>query len=68
MWHRWMRRWDGRYSARRAIAAWLLLSAAAWMAVAGLIAIAYDWKGTSLETEADRLSKIAPAAGGAPAQ
>jgi len=48
------------YSARRAIALWVGVSLAIWIIIAILAA---RLAGPALDTEADRLSKIAPAAG-----
>jgi type VI protein secretion system component VasF len=52
-----------RYSARRAIALWLIVSASIWLVIGAFLSSALDRRGNSLDAEAERLSKIAPAAG-----
>jgi hypothetical protein len=54
-----------RYSSRKAIAFWILISVSFWL-VLGLVLSAVWGDGTDrLEAEGKGLSKIAPAAGGA---
>ena len=55
-----------RYSARKAIALWIIVSASIWIAIGAFFSSVFDGRGTSLDAEADRLSKITPAAGAAP--
>jgi len=53
------------YSARRAIALWLGLSLLLWIVIA-IVAARFAGQAPSLDADTDRLSKIKPAAGGAP--
>jgi hypothetical protein len=54
-----------RYSARKAIALWIIVSASIWLAIGAFFSSVFDGSRASLDAEADRLSKITPAAGGA---
>jgi hypothetical protein len=57
-------RYSGRrYSARRAIALWIIISASIWLVVGAFMASLFEQHGDSLDADADRLSKILPAAG-----
>jgi hypothetical protein len=55
---------DRRYSSRKAIALWLVISASFWLALGIILSAVLDTGTESLEAEGNRLSKIAPAAGG----
>jgi hypothetical protein len=52
-----------RYSARRAIALWVIVSASVWLVIVVLLSNVLERDPNSLEAAAARLSKIAPAAG-----
>jgi hypothetical protein len=54
-----------RYSSRKAIALWILISASFWLVLGLVLSIVFDGGGDQLEAEGKHLSKIAPAAGGA---
>ncbi len=53
-----------RYSSRKAVALWLVISASFWLALGIVLTAVLDTGAGSLEAEGSRLSKIAPAAGG----
>jgi hypothetical protein len=53
-----------RYSSRKAIGLWILISASFWLALGIVLSAVLDNGSNSLEAEGNRLSKIAPAAGG----
>ena len=57
-----------RYSARKAITLWVIVSASIWLAIGAFLSTLFERHGTSLDAEADRLSKIVPAAGGTAAK
>jgi hypothetical protein len=56
-----------RYSVRTSITLWMLLAGVIWATLGFAVTYASHWGGNSLEAEARRLSKIAPAAGSPPA-
>jgi hypothetical protein len=53
-----------RYSLGIAVVIWLGLAAAAWLIIAAIVTTAYNLSDNSIDADADRLSRIAPAAGG----
>ena len=52
-----------RYSVRASITLWMVLAGFVWVTLGLILTFTTHWGENSIEAEADRLSKIAPAAG-----